>query len=396
MEAREVRMQVPADVTWSGYSVAERDRRWGVVRRQASPAGLDCIFVPFGNREDARYLSQVPDAVVVLPTDGRPAAMLNDRGVPNEWIAEARAANRSWGAAMAELLRELGMERARIGVSGLQNGKVTHVRAFDGVLNYSAYATVLQQLPNATFVEATDVVGLARFVKSEEEIACARRASQIAAAGIDRMIELARPGVDEAYLYGQVSARLMELGSENYHWAMKAGTLEREGPRFTNPPIGRRLKARSYITTEVDAVWGGIVTQEVQPILLGTIPEAWRPVIDLQAALFHAGLDHIRPGVAFGDLIDWASGFGKERGGATRILMSGRGYGDDGPLLTPRAAGEGVRDLTVQCGNVFVWKPYGMSADGQRSYSWGGAVVVTNAGTEMLVQREPGLVSIPS
>ena len=35
-----------ADSTWTGYSLAERDRRWSAVRANAAQAGFDCVFVP--------------------------------------------------------------------------------------------------------------------------------------------------------------------------------------------------------------------------------------------------------------------------------------------------------------------------------------------------------------
>jgi hypothetical protein len=49
-------------VTWRGYSLADRDRRWSAVRANAAREGLDCVFVPYGNRQDARYLTQMADA----------------------------------------------------------------------------------------------------------------------------------------------------------------------------------------------------------------------------------------------------------------------------------------------------------------------------------------------
>ena len=174
-------MESPADTTWKGFSLADRDRRWQRVRNNAAKAGFDCVFVPLcldgrnlhlsleqvrGTRSDCRYLTQMENAAIVLPTDGRTPIVINDRGSRHPWFSEVRPAHRglrgSWGAPMAEVLVDLGMERARIGVSGLRLGKVTHGRAVAGVINHSSYAEVLRRLPNATFEDATDVVGLAR------------------------------------------------------------------------------------------------------------------------------------------------------------------------------------------------------------------------------------------
>jgi hypothetical protein len=164
-------IEKPADVRWRGYSIAERDRRWRAVRENAAREGLDCVFVPYGNWTDGRYLTQMLNASVVLPTDpARPPIAINDRGTPNDWVSEVRAANRFWAGPMTQALQGVGMERARIGVSGLKNGKVTHVRAYEGVVNYSSYAEVQRQLPGAEFVEATDVIGLSRYVKGDERL----------------------------------------------------------------------------------------------------------------------------------------------------------------------------------------------------------------------------------
>jgi len=380
-------MESPADTTWRGYTLAERDRRWKAVRENAAKAGFDCIFVPLcaerkdlhpssanarGNRADSRYLTQMEDAVVILPTEDKTP----------------------WAKPMAEALLDAGMERGRIGVSGLKGGKVTHVRAFGGVVIHSVYAEVVRRLPNATFEDATDVVGFSRYIKSEEEIECLRRATAIAEEGIEEMIRVARPGVDEAVLYARVTARLMELGSEHYHWALLTQPPGEKEFRSTEPPIGRLLKPGTLITNEVTGIWGGMVAQEDQPVLLGPIPEALKRVIDLQREVFEAGLQFMKPGMSFSELIDFINGFGQKRGMKTLILMHGRGMGNDGPLLTPRARGENIRDVRIERGSAFVWKPYAMSADEKIEFVWGGDVVVTDRGGEKLMERPHRMVSI--
>ena len=400
----------------AAYSLAERDRRWRAVRANAAQAGLDCVFVPLcldgrnlhlsleqahGTRSDCRYLTQLENAAFILPTDGRPPIAIDDRGEGKDWLPEPRAANDgrrgSWAPAIAEALLELGMERARIGVTGLGRGKVTHGRAIAGVVNHSAYAEVQRRLPNATFVDGNDVVGFARYVKSQEEIDCLRRGAEIATAGIERMIEVARPGLPEAALYASVMERTLELGSEYYPLALYTGPLGGPLPRFENPPLERVLQPGSLIEHETDGVWGGIIAQEMQPIVLGPVPEAWKPAIELQREMFYLGLEKMKPGVLFAELIDFINGYGPSKGMRSIILMHGRGYGDDGPLLTPQdTRAEHFRDVPFQAGNTFVWKPIAYSDDWSIEFSWGGCIVITERGGEQLVKREPGLISIIS
>src|SRR5204863_5561007 len=101
--------------------------------------------------------------------------------------------------------------------------------------------------------------------------------------GIDELTELARIGADVGGLYARVMGRMLRLGSEYHPLALNIGQIDgREGPRQVNPPIGQRLKSNDLINNECEACWGHQVSQEDQPIVLGPIPDAWKPVIELQ------------------------------------------------------------------------------------------------------------------
>lgn len=380
---------------WAGYSLAERERRWRAVRANAATAGFDCIFVPLGNGIDGRYLTQLRCSSLVLPTDGREPIIIADRNSKNEWVPEPWQTSREWAEPMSEALLDAGMERARIGVVGLKGGKVTHVSATDGVVNHTAFTEVMRRLPKATFHDATDVVGFVRYRKSAEEISFLEQAVSIAEASIDEMIRLARPGLDGALLYAAATERMLELRSEYYPLAMSLDSIDVLTPaRYTNPPIGKRLASNTLITNEVNAISGAQLVQESQPILLGRIPDGWQAVIELQKEVFQAGLEFMKPGTAFGDFIDLVNRFGDKRGMKTSVFMHGCGYGDDGPSLSPRSHGEQVRDLRMEKGNAWVWKPVAMSADERIRFVWGGSVLVTDRGGEVVFKRPHGMISI--
>ena len=380
---------------WAGYSLAERDRRWQAVRENASKAGFDCVLVPLGNGVDGRYMTQLRCSAMVLPTDGRAPIIIADRRSSNAWAPEPWQTGREWAEPMGEALLDLGMERARIGVVGLKGGSVTHCSSIDGVVNHMALAQVMSKLPNATFDDATDIVGLVRYVKSDEETVFLRRSAAVAAAGLDALINLARPGVDAGVLYADVTARLSELRSEYYPLALTldlAGTLKPK--RYMNPPVGKRLESNALITNEVNAILGAQLTQVCQPILLGKTPEEWKPVIELQKEVYEAGLKLIKPGTTLGALQDFVKSFGPKRKMKTVIQMQGCGYGDDGPLFPAKSQGDALRNLGIEKGNAFVWKPLAMTANERIQFARGGPVLVTDKGAEALVTRSHGMVSI--
>src|SRR6266576_4478970 len=275
---------------WNGYSLAERDRRWKAVRENGAKAGFDCILVPLGNGIDGRYMTQLRCSAMILPTDGRAPIVIADRSSRNEWVPDPWQTGREWAEPMGEALLDLGMQSARIGAAGLRGGSVTHCSSIDGVVNHTALEYVKSKLPNATFDDATDVVGFARYVKSAEEIAFVRESAQVASAGLDTFIKLARPGVDAGALYSDALSRLLELRSEYFPLTLTIDSIGARKPkRYVNPPIGRRLEPNALITDEINAIRGAQLTQVSQPILLGKIPDEWRSVIELHRELYDAG-----------------------------------------------------------------------------------------------------------
>jgi len=155
------------------------------------------------------------------------------------------------------------------------------------------------------------------------------------------------------------------------------------------------LQPNDLIMNETDAVVGGLVAQEGQPILLGPIPDDWKPVIDLQRELYEAGLELMRPGASFVDLVARINELGRQRGMKAGPMMHSRGYGNDGPLVSPGDKPEDhAGNLTFELGTAWMWKPHAYNADESIYFRWGGCVLVTKQGGEPLVRRPHGLVSI--
>jgi len=383
---------------WNGYSLAERDRRWNAVRANASEGGFDCILVPLGNGIDARYMTQLRCSAMVLPADDRAPIVIADRRSNNEWVPDPWQTGREWAEPMGEALLDLGMARARVGVAGLKAGVATHCQSIDGVANHTALEHVMGKLPDARFEDATDVIGKVRYVKSAEEIEFVRRSAEVASAGLDELIKLARPGADAGVVYSAALARLLEEHSEYFPMTLTIDAIDVVKPkRYTNPPIGRRLEAKAMLNNEIHAIMGAQLTQVCQPIVLGKVPSEWQSVIDLHKEVYEAGLAMIKPGTTFGrlaDLVNGFCGFGAARGMKTIMQMHGCGYGDDGPLLDRRCSGAGARDLQIERGNVFVWKPVAMTADERIKFAWGGPVLVGARGAEALFKRTHGMVSV--
>src|SRR3984957_16649152 len=123
------------------FSHAERDRRWQAVRALMRAEHLDVIVVPnnTGHSTDfqanVRWLTHVggggdADVAAVFPLDGAVTALANQaetswhRGIQN-WTQDVRNCGRDMARSVVGRLKELGVERGRIGVTGLGAGART-------------------------------------------------------------------------------------------------------------------------------------------------------------------------------------------------------------------------------------------------------------------------------
>jgi Xaa-Pro aminopeptidase len=417
-----VTLHVDVDAVIGEFSLDERERRWRVVRRALRDAGLDCLLVPGsvgginlclsleqvrGAASDARYLTMLEDVAVVFPASNHPPVVVGAVPDGNSWIPEVRVAGGDAYASSAPLLidalRELGMDNARIGVAGMRGGLVTHTRAFDGVIAHTALADVVAGFPKATFEDATDVIGFCRYQKGPEEIESLRAGSAIGEAGIQELMETAYIGIDEAELYANVTTRMVAEGGQYYSLGFRTGPLGGPYRRVVEPRKDHPVEHMRFFQMEFSIVMNGLIAQEMQAILFGEPPSVWKHMIPLHEELWYSSLELMRPGCRMGELMDYCRGFAATSGlNSSDILMHGRGYGNDGPLVTPSDPGDDkLRGVEFAVGNVFVWKPtVGMDEPGRTGnsagtrFGWGGNVLVTEDGAVPLFKRPHGLVSI--
>src|ERR1700740_2854496 len=117
------------------FSLAERDRRWKAVRAKMAEQHIDVIVTPQNTghsmdfQADARYLTHCggggdADIAAVFPLDGDVTGVATSAGprwapkVQN-WTADVREARRDYGKQIVTRIRELGLKKPRIGITGL-------------------------------------------------------------------------------------------------------------------------------------------------------------------------------------------------------------------------------------------------------------------------------------
>ncbi|MBM2810761.1 MAG: hypothetical protein HW416_1520 [Chloroflexi bacterium] len=396
---------------WSNavFSTQERDRRWKRVRELMARDGIDVLVcMPCTNNHnrgaaDARYLTQLgensDESSVVFPLEGDVTAWHSRGGVwpSSNWLTDIRPAPRGTGGrTIADRLKEMGVERQTIGICGLTSSLLGHVRELEGEVNWQSVEIVKREFPNARIVSGTDVLGEARFQKSEEEVEFIRKGVHIAEKTIQKVAEVARDGVAERHVFAHMNFVSAELGGSfqpMFGWI--SGPLGNTYHRVEQPSF-RNFHNGDVLSIEFEGIWGGYIAQLDQTFSIGPAHQDLKDGTKLAIEAYDRAFAAMRPGVTVGELIDAAEVRGMGGRGKASLTMHGRGTGDDGPLVTSRITPE-LRAVEMKEGCCMIIKP-SASVDGKSDYGksdyghWGESLVVRAKGAERLGTRAQALI----
>ncbi len=388
------------------FSLEERDRRWAAVRARMAEADIDVIVCPnnTGHSTDfqanCRYLSHVggggdADIAVVFPLEGEVTAIATSAAPrwPNvqEWTTDLREARRNYGRVAAERLKELGVERGRIGITGL--GEKSGTRTPEGTIGYGFWKQIREGFPEAELVDATTILTKVRYVKSAEEVDALQKSMDIIEMGIEAKIAAARPGVSDWEVWAAAHYAMMRNGSEipvHCNWVSgnnPARTLTR--------PSMRTLERGDMIINELEANWMGYRSQAVQPVFIEVVDPVHAELIKVQREVFENVRAELKPGITVRELSELAGEAGKKAvpssgpaaGAVTKLTMHGRGAGDDGPIITNHARDPEQLDTRLEENMVFTFKPAAQTTEGTHICTWGDTVVVTPEGGRRMGKR---------
>jgi len=387
------------------FSLAERDRRWKAVRERMRRDKIDVIVTPQNSghsadyQADTRYLTHCgggePDVAAVFPLEGEVTAIATSAAprwpTVQDWTQDVREARRNYGRAIVERLKELNVERGRIGISGL--GEIEGTRTPEGTIFYGTWKQIREAFPNAELVDATKILADVRYVKSQEEIDVLTRSMEIVELAIQAEIDAARPGVKDWEVWAAAQYAMMRNGSEMpVHCFWVSG---KNPKRTLTRPSMRILERGDVIINELEASWIGYRSQGVQPVFVGVVNPAQAELIKVQREIFNRVLESLKPGTTVGELAELsrktaeniAPRTGPAAGAKGDLTMHGRGAGDDSPIITPHARSPKQLALPMLENMVLVCKPSAISSDGEYICQWGDTVVVTKNGGRRLGKR---------
>ena len=398
----------------------ERDRRIGNILELVDAHDLDAILV-FGlgtKFQFHQYLTQLRPGLAVLLTAEEELVAFSrnmsdfstddyvrnviDIDVVEPWHDRLVEGGR-WSVNLVAELERAGLDGGRVGVVGLGDTQV--VIEPEGWVPYTSWTTVLEALPDTTFVDVTHEYAEQILPKGEAEIAALEVAARAGEAACDAMVSAAKAGMTEAELFAEGVAEMyrhgVEVAYDIFHTLPDGEGLAWGHPSWqfrTQPP--RTMRRGDVVLTELFPNYGGLEAQQQLTIGLSPVHDDCRRGAELARESLERGVAAAKPGVRFGDVCDAMEAPILEAGGGwltplihTLNPLYGIGRSGVNVEIDERHAaafmhdddsegGHVAGDLVLEEGMLLELEPN--CVFGRRRINIGGTFVVTDGGVRAL------------
>ena len=384
------------DAVYEQFSAAEYRRRFDALRAKMAEQSLDVVICPGGPSHwsfggamlwlSGHWEWHAVDAYVVFPREGDPTLVYGMGGTHIEAvrrevsaaISDVRSArNGRYGEVMAERIKELGLEKGRIGFLEIDCRHQDH-------LPVSQYRMMRDNLPNAQFVFTHGIMHELVSIHSAEELDCVRQAGKLCTDAMQAIAERARPGVMEYQLRAAAGAAILEGGGDIDFLIIGSTPMANPAMVFGNPrPSHRKLAKGDIILMELAAGYRGYTAQIGQPICVGEPPAQVRKFWDEVAKPgYERMIAEIKPGNRM-EALRAAGDFFRANGHQSRPLhVHGIDFTSESPHIYKDMVSAEPFEEVMKPGMVLMPEPNPITADGSLGMFVGHTFIVTETGKE--------------
>ena len=374
--------------TYAAFTENEHRQRLARAREILGRNGIQCCIsvAPEHLYYFAGYDSWVsvnsPQALIFMVDGGEPTLIVRDvdLALPREtsWVSDIRTYH-LFSEDVAALVASVALEQ------GFRGGKIA-IESQSYALPYSQGRALARALAPAELVDATEMLGALRLVKSPQEMTYLRAAARFAELGLDAARRTLKPGITELDLAAAVEAAMRKAGSD--YWSIPtelASGSRTAGGHAT--PRNRVIEPGDLVHLEFAGVDRRSHATAVHTLAVGQPSRRAREVYDLARASLAAGIAAARPGVRVGE-VEEASLEPLRRVGLEHAALMRFGYGIGvayPPIwLEPLQISRGF-DQVLEPGMVFVLHAYLQLLEEGLGIIQGGTYALTETGIEMLV-----------
>lgn len=334
-----------SDAVYQRFSAAEYARRHDAARAAMATENVDALLLTGGQNiysmgAGVTWASGLIDErgmcqYLVLPREGEPTLVYPHPGCHIEaarkmvGIDDVRDGRHGhYAHVVADRLRELGLERGRVGVTVAD-------RTGDEYMGLTTYLELRRQLPDLELVFLPDLLHRLTMLKSPEELAAIFRAGELAIAALEAVVARARPGVTEYQLAAAATHAMLDGGGRPH--LIMIGSTSMDDPKlvFPNPlPSARVLRQGDVILGELAASFMGYSAKIGHPVTVGPPTARYADFYETVVVPgMHALRSRIRAGVELEDVRQAGAHFRKAGAQSRPILMHGLDLMTAGPYV---------------------------------------------------------------
>lgn len=373
---------------FAAFPEADYRERLARARAVLKKAGIDaCVSVApehlyYLGGYDSWVAANSPQAMVFMTEGGEPGLILRDvdelLATEATWIKDVRT-YRLHAENAAERIAALAREK------GLKGGKVA-IETQSFALPFALGDALRKALAPAEIVDATELLGDIRHIKSAREMVYVEEAARLTNIGLEAARKALKPGITEIQLAAALEGAMRNAGSD--YWSIP--TELTGGPRSAGghgTPRDRVIEAGELVHVEFAGVSNRYHTVCCHTMSAGEPSKRARDVYRITRESLQAALKVIRPGVPVGD-VEEASYVPLRREGLEHAAMMRFGYGIGAAFppvwLESLQISRGF-DRTLEPGMVFVLHASLALIDEGIGTMQGGTYTMTPSGLEMLV-----------
>jgi Xaa-Pro aminopeptidase len=220
---------------------------------------------------------------------------------------------------VAERLRELSVEKGRIGIVGPHVGRpATRI-----TIPVEHHRVITRALPDATLVDASDDFEALRFVRSKPELDLLRKSGKLCDRVFKEMVAATRPGISGTDLRRLVNVRCAEAGGT--YVFCHIGSFPTANPHECYPdyyPTDRKVNAGDVLYTELCLGYGTYWGKIWGTWFCGQPPDEYVHMFEDASRAHNELLNAFKPGTRAQDFDRFA------------IALKDKGYDSRYPLIS--------------------------------------------------------------
>jgi Xaa-Pro aminopeptidase len=256
-----------------------------------------------------------------------------------------------------------------------------------GIVSWSitplpVYMSIKQQFPDVELIKADSTLLPLRFVKSENELNCMRKAYNISELAIEAILNEIKPGMTELQVIGIAQGEIYKHGGEYEGHSLYCFC----GPSTNNAisrPTNNKIIKNEVIQLNIGARVGGYSSSVGIPFSIGPLPKHKKALVEFGLEAHFKTIDMMKAGKPAGDVVKeyevWVKSCGFEKymlyGPCHSIGM----MEVEQPWMESTSNYELKENMTFQVDTFFYDKDFGLR--------WENGVVIKNGGVEKLSSK---------